>query len=77
MSTGWKLRDDFEAWVKNPHMLNRRTEPGYTDDYENPWTDGAWAAWQEMHDRAKPPVPQTPITRDQWDDACRGLGTKG
>ena len=39
----------FEAWVKNPHMLNRRTEPGYADEYEHPWTSGAWAAWKECH----------------------------
>lgn len=77
--TGYKLRDDFEAWVRNPHILNRKTEPGYTDDYEHPWARGAWAAWKECHERAKPVAardsPQ--ITREQWEDACRGLGTKG
>jgi len=46
MATEWKLRDDFEAWVNNPHKLARRTEPGYTDEYEHPWTAGAWAAWK-------------------------------
>lgn len=39
-------REAFEAWVNNPHKLNRRTEPGYTDEYEHPWTAGAWAGWQ-------------------------------
>ena len=48
MATEWKLRDDFEAWVNNPHKLARRTEPGYTDEYEHPWTAGAWAAWRRL-----------------------------
>ena len=41
MATGYKLRDEFEAWVNNPHKLNRRTELGYADEYEHPWTCGA------------------------------------
>ena len=43
------MRDEFEAWVKNPHMLHRRTEPGQTDEYEHPWIAGAWAAWKVNH----------------------------
>ncbi len=43
------IREEFERWVDNPHMLNRRTEPGYTNEYEHPWTSGAWAAWIELH----------------------------
>lgn len=76
MSTGWKLRDDFEAWVNNPHMLRRCGEPGYTSDYDHPWTDGAWTAWQELHYRNKPPLKVTEITKEDWDNACAGLGTK-
>jgi len=64
MATGYKLRDDFEAWVKNPHMLNRKTEPGYTDEYEHPWTSGAWAAWKECHERAKPFAASMTYTRE-------------
>ena len=72
-----RLRDDFEAWVNNPHKLARSTEPGYTDEYEHPWTAGAWAAWKECHERAKPAAVDAPqITREQWEDATRGLGTK-
>lgn len=41
-------RDAFEKWVNNPHKLNRSLEPGHGDEYEHPWTAGAWAAWQEM-----------------------------
>jgi hypothetical protein len=37
----------FEVWVNNPHMLNRIDEPAYADEYEHPFTAGAWAAWQE------------------------------
>lgn len=44
-------REGFEKWVNNPHMLNRKIEPGYEDEYEHPWTAGAWAAWQEMEKR--------------------------
>ena len=40
------VREDFEAWIDNPHKLNRRTEPGFTEEYEHPWTLGAWAAYQ-------------------------------
>ena len=77
MATGYALRDTFEAWVDNPHMLDMRTEPGYTDEYEHPWTAGAWAAWKECHERAKQGAGNDPeITREQWDDAIRGLGTK-
>lgn len=47
------IRDDFEAWVKNPHMLHRRTEPGHTDEYEHPWVAGAWSAWQVKHAEAE------------------------
>lgn len=73
--TGYKLRDDFEAWVKNPHMLGRKTEPGYTDDYAHPWTDGAWSAWKMCHERAKDEAPErAQPTREQWDNALRGLG---
>jgi hypothetical protein len=53
MSKKNKLRDEFEVWVNNSHMLNRRTEPGYTDEYEHPWTKGAWEAWKECHKRLK------------------------
>lgn len=74
MATGYKLRDEFEAWVKNPHMLNRSTEPGYTDEYAHPWTVGAWEAWKECHERAKSEALAPQITKEQWDDACRGLG---
>lgn len=77
MTTGWKLRDEFEAWVKNHRLLARSTEPGYSDDYADPWTEGAWSAWKECHERQKPPAKNDPITKEAWDDACRGLGTKG
>lgn len=39
-------RKAFEQWVKNPHMLSRRTDPGHVDEYEHPWTCGAWSAWK-------------------------------
>lgn len=44
-------REDFEAWIDNPHKLNRRTEPGFTEEYEHPWTLGAWAAYQAATSR--------------------------
>lgn len=47
-----ELRDDFEAWVGNPHMLDRKTAPGYADEYEHPWTSGAWAAWKKCYERS-------------------------
>jgi hypothetical protein len=43
-----EAREKFEAWVRNPYMLNRVTEPGYEHEYEHPWTAGAWAAWKEL-----------------------------
>lgn len=44
-------REEFEAWVRNPHMLSRRTSPGSIREYEHPWTNGAWEAWQELYTR--------------------------
>ncbi len=76
-TTGYKLRDEFELWVDNQLLLVRRTDQGHTDEYESPWTAGAWAAWKECHERSKLPAPDhMTISRDQWDDAIRGLGTK-
>ena len=77
MSTGHELRDDFEDWVNDPLKLKRVIKPGYTDEYEQPWTRGAWAAWKACHERAKPSAPEVPyITMEQWENAVRGLGTK-
>lgn len=44
-----RLRQKFEAWVKNPHKLNRSSEPGHEDQYEHPWTAGAWEACQAFY----------------------------
>ncbi len=73
----YKLRDEFEAWIGHTSMLSKKEEPGYTDDYIHPWTQGAWAAWKECHERMKPNAPEPlTITKEQWEDATRGLGTK-
>jgi hypothetical protein len=40
------MRAEFEQWVDNEHMCNRRSEPGYDKEYEHPWTRGAWAGWR-------------------------------
>lgn len=39
-------RDRFEKWIDNPHMLNRDTAPSSASDYVDPYTRGAWNAWQ-------------------------------
>lgn len=39
-------REKFEAWVKNPHMLDKSTSPDDCGQYTHPWTIGAWKGWQ-------------------------------
>ena len=43
------MREEFEKWVNNPHMLNRYDEPLSSREYEHPWTRGAWEAWKYLH----------------------------
>jgi len=40
-------QENFEAWVKNPHMLDKSTSPDDCGKYTHPWTIGAWKGWQE------------------------------
>ena len=47
-------REAFEKWINNPLMLNRREEPGYYDQYEHPYTAGAWAAWKHKTKESAP-----------------------
>lgn len=69
-------REEFEKWVGNSYLLNRMTEPGFTDEYEHPWTDGAWVAWEYLTLKHRGTAPNGTITKEQWDNACAGLGTK-
>lgn len=72
-----KLRAEFETWVRNPHMLKKSSDPGYQEDYEHPWTAGAWEAWKEAHERAKPEAAEVNITSEQWENAINGPGSHG
>jgi hypothetical protein len=44
-----KHRADFEKWVNNPHKTGKSNEPGREHEYTDPWTAGAWSAWQHLH----------------------------
>ena len=41
-------RSRFEAWRRahNPFGVGRNTEPGRTEEYDSPFTQQQWEAWQ-------------------------------
>lgn len=45
------MRREFEEWIGNPHMLLRNIEPGFKDEYDNPWTNGAWTSWKYLYNK--------------------------
>jgi hypothetical protein len=75
-------RKAFEAWVDNPHLTNRSNDPGTLSFYTNPWTAGAWRAWQEAsrmeRQRLAEPIlglieSRSAHTRRKWANALRGM----
>lgn len=83
-------RKEFEAWKQASGTgglgLGRSTEPGHTENYENPHTQGQWIAWQAAQQAQQiPPQHATPqmqlaggaVTRELsgepigWLDAAR------
>jgi hypothetical protein len=53
------VRARFEAWKRSSFTaglgLGRKTEPGYTDEYDSPFTQQQWLAWKaaEEAERAR------------------------
>lgn len=47
-------RERFEAWriAHNPFGIGRSTEPGYTDNYDSPFTQQQWETWQAAESAA-------------------------
>lgn len=46
-----EMHEAFQAWHKEQYGFcpsSRSTEPGYENEYENPFTNGAWKTWLEF-----------------------------
>lgn len=54
-------REQFEAWVGNPYMLDKHSDPECFGEYEEAWARGAWEAWKYLRKEQRDSFPMEAV----------------